>query len=51
MFDSLKSRKDLSENLGLDPIRIVPGFSNSLDPDSAKYLDPDSVNPDSKHCL
>ena len=33
-------------------IRIGYGFSNSLDtdPDSAKYLDPDSMNPDPKHC-
>jgi hypothetical protein len=32
--------------------RTVSGFSNSLDldPDSAKCLDPDLVNPDPKHC-
>jgi hypothetical protein len=39
-------------NLGLGPkIRIGSGFCNSLDrdPDSAKCLDQDSVNPDPKH--
>jgi hypothetical protein len=30
-------------------IRIGSGFSNSLEPDAAKCMDPDSVNPDPKH--
>jgi len=33
------------------PIPIGSGFNNSLDPDSAKYPDPDYVNPDAKNCL
>jgi hypothetical protein len=31
------------KNLRLDPDPIGSGFSNSLEPDSAKCLDPDSV--------
>ncbi len=43
-----RSGLDHKINLGLDPESAI---ALDADPDSVKYLDPNSVNLDPKHCL
>jgi hypothetical protein len=57
MFFVRGLRKHITSFLGKNFFFVIkkpwagsgPGFGNSLDPDSASCMDPDSLNPDPKH--